>query len=153
MEQPQISTSAVPHSGSSPRRQAAAILAGCLLVLLVAHLLPPDPRGYGTHTRLLLPPCTFKLLTGLPCPFCGMTTGFAALGHGDWQAAVRANVGAPLLYLLTWGLAIASLWGMLSNRPWIPRGLARLISQRAVVTALGLLWAVNLICYWTLCRP
>src|SRR5436309_15713317 len=33
-----------------------------------------QPRELETHCQLGLPPCSFKLMTGKPCPSCGMTT-------------------------------------------------------------------------------
>src|SRR5207247_577108 len=51
---------------------AAAL--GMTALLGVARLVEPDLRGYGTHEQLGLPPCTFRLLTGIACPSCGMTT-------------------------------------------------------------------------------
>lgn len=68
-----------------------AIAFGSALVLLAAAWLEPDSRGYGTHTQLGLPPCGFLLLTGAPCPGCGLTTAFAHGIRGDWMAAVGAN--------------------------------------------------------------
>jgi hypothetical protein len=41
-------------------------------------------------------PCPLRTLTGVPCPFCGMTTATVAITHGRWGAAASAN---PLAYL------------------------------------------------------
>ncbi|MER5637079.1 DUF2752 domain-containing protein [Kitasatospora sp. NPDC002227] len=35
--------------------------------------------------------CPLRLLTGVPCPFCGSTTVFIEAGHGRFGAALAAN--------------------------------------------------------------
>ena len=45
----------------------------------------------ATHTQLGMPPCNFVVMTGKPCPACGMTTSFALLVRGDVGASLRAN--------------------------------------------------------------
>ena len=35
--------------------------------------------------------CTFRNLTGCPCPFCGGTRAALALGRGDWRRALALN--------------------------------------------------------------
>lgn len=40
-------------------------------------------------------PCPFRLITGLQCPGCGITTLLLALGRGDLPAAFAAN---PFLF-------------------------------------------------------
>jgi hypothetical protein len=65
-----------------------------------------------THRQLGLPPCTFKRLTDLPCPSCGMTTSFALLVRGDLWNSARANfAGTALavfgLLFIPWALVTA----------------------------------------------
>ena len=36
-------------------------------------------------------PCPLRTVTGVPCPFCGMTTAATGLAGGDLGAAVAAN--------------------------------------------------------------
>jgi hypothetical protein len=85
-------------------------------VFTVAIVLNPYREGrvwlQETHTQMGLPPCTFKVLTGMPCPSCGMTSSFALLMHGDPWNSVRANfVGTFLaifcLAFIPWALASA----------------------------------------------
>jgi hypothetical protein len=74
-------------------------------VLGIARSLNPydengQPRRWGTHQQLGLPPCSFQRLTGWPCPSCGLTTSFSLLMHGDWRAALAVNPAGPVMVLL-----------------------------------------------------
>lgn len=87
----------------------------------LAASLEPDPRGYGTHERFGLPPCSVRLWWGLPCPSCGSTTSFAHFVRGDWRRAIESNAGA-------FGLAVTALlaipWSLTSacrGRLWLVR--------------------------------
>lgn len=86
----------VPMTGLQRLMMAAAGLA-ILLVLGLAARLTPDPQGFGTHRQLGLPECSFRQLTGVPCPQCGMTTSLCHLVRGRPAAALRANPGGVLL--------------------------------------------------------
>jgi hypothetical protein len=84
-------------------RSTLLILAlGLIVVFGIAAWLNPyyddgSARTMETHRKLGLPPCTFKVVTGIPCPSCGMTTSWSLLLHADPVAAVQANsVGALL---------------------------------------------------------
>jgi hypothetical protein len=80
----------------------ALLLAWSLFLLggfALAGWLEPDPRGFGTHQRLGLPPCTFRALCDIPCPSCGMTTSFAHLMRGHFTQALHAHVGGTVLAL------------------------------------------------------
>ena len=114
----------VPGRG---RLVAAGIAGACLLVLLVAASLAPDPAGVGTQGRLGMETCGFLRATGLPCAGCGMTTSFnhavrwrfdkalwaqpmgLALAAGTvlafWGSAYVAATGRPVHRLLSRGLA------------------------------------------------
>jgi hypothetical protein len=45
--------------------------------------------------------CGFKVLTGLPCPGCGLTHSFCAIGQGDLRSAFIFNAIGPPLYFIT----------------------------------------------------
>jgi hypothetical protein len=97
------------------------VLVACwVTVFAIGALLNPyeedgTPKLMGTHRGppLNLPDCTFKEITGLPCPSCGMTTSFSLLIHGDPWNSLRANFAGTalatlgLLYI-PWALVSAS---------------------------------------------
>jgi hypothetical protein len=97
------------------RSSLLIVTLGLIGVFAVAAWLNPyqangQARTMETHLQLGLAPCTFKRLTGLPCPSCGMTTSFALLMHGDLWNSLRANAVGTLLAIvglvyIPWSLA------------------------------------------------
>ncbi|WP_279105472.1 DUF2752 domain-containing protein [Gordonia paraffinivorans] len=45
--------------------------------------------------------CPFAMITGLPCPGCGLTRSWVAFMHGDIAAAFGFNLFGPVLLVLT----------------------------------------------------
>ncbi len=127
------------------RKQSLATALGAAAVLLVARLLSPDPSGYGTHQHFFLLPCLLRWATGLPCPFCGMTTAFALMADGHVAAAFGAHVLGPLGYVVTWGILLAGLAGLVRNRMPLPRRLFSEASGRVIIVVLLVGWVVNLV--------
>lgn len=80
------------------KRLAILTLAGLSAVFLVSLLLKPSTGDYFTV-------CGFKNFTGLPCPGCGLTHSFCALGNGHIVQAFAFNLLGPpvfLVFVLGW---------------------------------------------------
>lgn len=72
---------------------------------VLAHL----PVGVGL-------PCPLRTLTGIPCPFCGLTTSVRALGGGRLLTALRAAPGGLVLA----ALAVLTVLGLGPKRIELP---------------------------------
>jgi len=80
-----------------------------LAVMVTAAGLTPDPVGHGTHTQLGLPPCGFLVVTGLPCPGCGLTTCFSHMIRAEVVQAAAANpFGVPLFLVSFFTIPVAA---------------------------------------------
>jgi hypothetical protein len=89
------------RNGYAIGRSGRLLLGAWSLILLfgfgVAFCLEPSPNGYGTHQQLGLPPCTFRMLFGISCPSCGMTTSLSHFVRGQFLQSIDANAAGFLL--------------------------------------------------------
>lgn len=89
-------------------------------------------------------PCPFREVTGLPCPFCGMTHSLLALGGGDLRESVHLNpLGPAALVLALVALLPLARAALAGSRLRLPRaalvlGLATLAAAWTLQLAGGL---------------
>ena len=110
------------------RALAAALIAALLAVLAVV---PSQPKA------IVVSPCVFHSLTGLPCALCGGTRAARALMSGDFARAVAVNaIAIPAMAVLLLSGVILILEAI-ANRPLFPW--ARLASRPLLLIAVALL--------------
>jgi hypothetical protein len=116
--------------GLSPGRNAVARLAAVASGLLVLAWLPV-PHAV----------CPFRVLTGLPCPFCGGTHAGIDLGRGHPVAALRASplaVGGAVAVITLPVLrktSLAERWRQLPARTRNAAAIAGIVAALAVSEA------------------
>ncbi|TKV59293.1 DUF2752 domain-containing protein [Nakamurella flava] len=86
--------------------------------------------------------CPFRLLTGLPCPGCGLTRSWVFAVHGDLDASLAAHPFGPPLLGLTLVLAGVLLARRVAGRagPNLDRLVRHPLTVVVLVGWLG--WAV-----------
>jgi hypothetical protein len=86
------------------RRELAGVdwflLLVCGAVVVASALLQPGAEAVSLFGWELPGLCTFRNLTGLRCPGCGLTRSFAYMGHLQPLEAFRMHLLGPPLYLL-----------------------------------------------------
>jgi hypothetical protein len=95
------------------RTSALAIAILPVALLMVASRLEPNSQGLGTHQQLGLPPCSMRVVFGIRCPGCGMTTSWAHFTRGQWLQSWQVNSGGFLLAcfsILVACMALRSGW-------------------------------------------
>lgn len=133
-------SAAIPWLSMRERIGAAAIGSGALAVLLLASTLTPASSGMGTHMQLGMPPCTWPLAFGIPCPACGMTTAFSHAVRGDLVSSFISQPMGALLAVMTAIVAVTGVYASISGARVIPL-FSPFFSRRAVVIGVSLLFA------------
>jgi Protein of unknown function (DUF2752) len=91
------------------------------------------------------PGCLFRAVTGLPCPFCGLTHSMMAWGRGDLGAVIAQNPLGVLVLPVAVVLLVAGVRAMLRRRrlswpvPVLGAGLTLLLAS----------WVVQIVRYST----
>lgn len=143
MDEPSLT----PGRPLRPFTRIAFLLAALTLmvVLAIAAGLSPSDAGLGTHQQLGLPPCTARLVFGIRCPSCGMTTSWSHFVRGQWVSSLQANAGGFLLAAIS--VVSVLMAGFASVRGRLPpRGLRAALAWSLIATAAVTLvdWSLRL---------
>lgn len=93
-----------------PTESLGPLVAGSVLVIAVVYDAFLDPV-HGPVT------CPLLALTGVPCPACGLTRSFVALGDGRWADAWAAHPLGPVLALALAATFLTWAWRLVRNQP------------------------------------
>ncbi len=81
--------------------------------------------------------CPFAMMTGLPCPGCGLTRSWVAFMHGDVGASFRFNVFGPILLVLTVVTIVVAVATLVRRRRPPLEGWRDVVLGRAGAVLLG----------------
>jgi hypothetical protein len=127
-----LRATALRQSRSEPRNEAVAttaLAAAGVAALGIACLANPASIESGPVL------CPFRLVTGLPCPGCGLTRSWVYIAHGDFGEAIRANAFGYLTMGAAIALIIVVATAVLLGRP-IP-SLSPVARSRPFLLAVG----------------
>lgn len=83
----------------TPTQQSHLVVFGLSLAVVVASMiLTPSDSAVSLFGVQLPPLCTWKRITGMDCPGCGLTRSFTYMGHGAVLDAFHKHRLGPLLY-------------------------------------------------------
>ena len=124
------------------------IVAAGLAVMFAAGLRPmdladlPPTFGAGAGGNSI---CLLWRTTGMPCPTCGVTRSFYAMGHGAPGAAVAFHPLGPVLYAVFAIVMVRSAGIALLGRTWLERTARVLVwSIPALAVAMLVTYAVRM---------
>jgi uncharacterized protein DUF2752 len=152
MEEDKLPQEADAEDERPSKRVAALVLGGLALVFLMSFLYEPAPVGPDRQYFTL---CAFKNFTGLPCPGCGLTHSFCAIGKADLGQALSFNLLGPPLFLfaaLMWLRSAFVVAGWTHRACAIDRAVARFKPVRTFAIAF-LVFGVGRIAYLFIYEP
>ena len=118
----------------------------CLGAPALAYFL--DSRTMGICGYLKgLPSCAFKAISGIPCPFCGMTTCFSAMSHFRVREAAGIQPAGMLIYLLCLAAGFFFIGRGLLGRPFIDlrKGKYWRPAFNLLLSLIGIVWVYRFI--------
>ena len=83
-----------------PWRNSGRLVEGFVLLVLAPGTLINAAAQHFSGAPLLRFPCLISLVTGHPCPGCGLTRALTLLWMGDWRNGVGLNPLSPLVFCL-----------------------------------------------------
>lgn len=99
------------RSQLATRTVVLGMAAVSLLGLVIARLWPVQSVDSGEPT------CLLRILTGLPCPGCGMTRAWVHVAHGDVLTAFQYNLFGPLGMAVAAGIVLYVAVALVRRRP------------------------------------
>ena len=89
--------------------------------------------------------CALKMLLGIPCPGCGITTSIEALLRGNLAGALHANAAGPFVLLFVIAQILITIAAAARSLPDLTIARLSRLNDRSLVAVLLLTWLTRLI--------
>lgn len=122
----------------------------CSIIIIISYILSIKNNMIclPPFNNLLFPTtCVFKMITGLNCPFCGLTRSFVALSHLQFLTAWELNRAGVFIYLLVLWQLPYRIFCIIIKEAVITRSLSlfNIIGCGLAVTMLAINWILHLL--------
>lgn len=104
---------------------------GALLVLIIPYVVMR--QNQNAHLEAAQSYCPFKMLTGLPCPGCGMTKSLVFLYEGNLTKSISYHLFGPFIFLLAVATIVVLTTELLTHKEYFNH----LIYNKRVAYLLG----------------
>jgi len=128
------------------------VAGACAVLLLLTPFLRVEGEnvviGAGSFQTVVPGACLFRILTGLDCPFCGLSRGFVHAAHGQFEQAWRQNWASLPGLILVVGYALGGLLEQFRRRgssggAWSRQAL--FASKTVLAAVLGAGWLAKML--------
>jgi len=140
-----VENSRCPHfSRDRMRNFVVSLLCFCFPIL--SRFLHEGGIRVSTHL-LKLPGCGLKTLTGIPCPFCGMTRSFSELSSFHIREAFNIQPAGVVIYFLCLISGLFFLSRAVLGKPFInlKKGKYWTLAFNILLVFIGIVWIFRII--------
>ncbi|MEA1997125.1 MAG: DUF2752 domain-containing protein [Gemmatimonadota bacterium] len=134
MALPEIKKVEIPGPEKALKLRARRLSIALAGILAVSFLFLPSTFETLPDT------CVWHRLTGLPCPFCGLSRSVCALSHGSPGLAVEYHPFGPLVYAAGLLLLASSIYTWSTGREFKPASGHSRIKPAFITLSICLLW-------------
>ncbi|MFY8020221.1 MAG: DUF2752 domain-containing protein [Bacteroidia bacterium] len=100
----------------SVKRKLLGLSAAVLSLLIPLIIASTETEHDIVHNQSL---CPFKLLSGFPCPGCGMTKSLVFMYKGDWMQSLSYHLFGPFVFFFCLGLIPLLILELVQNRNFL----------------------------------
>jgi Protein of unknown function (DUF2752) len=110
-------------------------IAGALVTLAIPYFIMLHSHGHIEEAQSL---CPFKMLTGLPCPGCGITKSLIFFFEGDLSKSIYHHLFGPFAFLFCVATIIVLSAELVTQKEYFQR----LLYSKKLAYSLGITLAV-----------